>query len=43
MYNALFSKILRIELEYVVVDLKIELARSKNVGLDIKHTPFELV
>jgi len=36
-------KFLNLKLESVVMDLKIELARSKNLGLDIKCTPFELV
>jgi len=27
----------------VIMDIKIEFTRSKNLGLDIKYTPFELV
>ena len=38
----LLSKILKLQLESVVMELKIELNRSKNLGLDIKYNPFEL-
>ena len=43
MHIPLFSKFLNLGLESVVMDHKIELNRSKNLGLDIKYTPFELV
>jgi len=43
MYITLFLKLLKLEIEFVVMDLKIELTRFKNLGLDIKFTPFELV
>jgi len=43
MYIALFLKFLKLQLESVIMDLKIELTSSKNLGLDIKYTSFELV
>ena len=39
MHIALFSNFLKLELESMVMDLKIELTRSKNLGLDIKIHP----
>ena len=43
MYNALFLKFLELKLESVVMDLKMELTRPKNLGLYRKYTSFELV
>ena len=43
MYNALFSKKIKLGLESVIMNHKIELTRSKKLGLYIKYTPFELV
>ena len=43
MHITLFSKILKLGLESIIMDLKIELTRSRKLGLDIKYTPFQLL
>lgn len=40
MYNALFLKLLELELKYVVVDLKIELTSSKTLRVQKKMLIF---
>jgi len=41
--NSSIFEILKLEWESVFMDPKIELIRSKNLGLDLEYTPFELV